>query len=303
MTGLEAKELITIIGAFAGLLALVLEFWHYRGQSVFHGIDAWVNVLLGAVAMAVEATMYGLFAAAIVTWCHEQRVATIPSNVWTVLLLLVLGDLCIYVNHRLNHRVRFFWATHALHHSSEYMNLTTAMRRSALTLFVGASWVTYLPLVLIGFDPGWMMFVMAVNLIYQYFLHTQWVPRLHPLIEFIFNTPSHHRVHHARNAGYIDRNYGGILIIFDRMFGTFAQEESSQPPDYGAIHRPGSFNPLWLTVHEGLALWQDMKQPGPLWARLGHLWQPPEWVRTASDARGASGVRRSPHQATSLPFE
>ncbi|MDI1260635.1 sterol desaturase family protein [Aquabacterium sp.] len=279
MTGVEAKHLITVIMAPVGLLALLLELWHYRGRQIFRASDACGNALLGGVAMVVEAAMYGLFVAGITSWCYEQRFATIPVNLWTVLLLAVLGDLCIYINHRLNHRVRLFWTAHALHHSSEFMNLTTAMRRSALTLFVGASWVTYLPLILIGFDPGWMMFVMAVNLIYQYFLHTQWVPKMHPVIEFIFNTPSHHRAHHARNACYIDRNYGGIFIVFDRMFGTFAEEVPNEPPEFGSLNHPDSSNPLWLTVHEVLALWHDMKSPGPLWQRLRHLWMPPEWQR------------------------
>jgi sterol desaturase/sphingolipid hydroxylase (fatty acid hydroxylase superfamily) len=283
MTGVEAKHLITVIMAPVGLLALILEIWHDRGRqagrTVYRAPDAWVNVLLGTSAMAMEAALYGLFVVGITDWVYQRRWASIPVNVGSVLLLFVLGDLCIYINHRLNHRVRAFWTTHALHHSSEYMNLTTAMRRSALTLFVGASWVTYLPLILVGFDPGWMMFVMAVNLIYQYFLHTQWVPRLPAPIEFIFNTPSHHRAHHARNACYIDRNYGGVLIIFDRLFGTFAAERANEPPDFGSLHPPNSFNPLWLTVHEGLALWRDMMQPGPCWERLQHLWRPPEWQR------------------------
>jgi len=279
MTGLEAKHLLTAIMTPVGLLALILEIWRYRRGQVYRVPDAAVNVVLGALAVSVEAVLYGLFALGIVHWCYQHRIATIPVNAWSLLLLLVLGDLVYYVNHRLDHRVRLFWTTHMVHHSSEYMNFTTGMRRSALTLLVGASWVTYLPLILIGFDPGWMMFVLAVNLFYQYFLHTQWVPKLPAYIEFIFNTPSHHRAHHGRNARYLDRNYGGILILFDRLFGTFAQEVQQDLPDYGTLHRPDSYNPLWITVHEGLAMWHDMKQPGPWWQRLQHLWMPPEWQR------------------------
>jgi len=115
-----------------------------------------------------------------------------------------------------------FWCTHVVHHSSEHMNLTPSVRRSAFTLFAGASWITYLPLILVGFDPGWMMFV----------LHTQGIPKLHWLVEYIMCTPSHHRAHHARNPRYIYRNFGGTFIIFDRLFGTFAEEHADEPPEW-----------------------------------------------------------------------
>lgn len=277
MTGLEAKQLLMQGMLPLSALAIGLEWLRSRRTPAYQLNDTLSNLALGGAAMVVEAVLYGLFVLGITEWVHDLRVATIPVNGWTLALLYVLADFCLYINHRLNHRVRLFWCTHVVHHSSAHLNLTTAIRRSAFTLFAGASWVTYLPLILIGFDPGWMMCVLAVNLAYQFLLHTQSVPKLHWAIEYIMCTPSHHRAHHARNPRYIDRNYGGTFIVFDRLFGTFAEECTQDPLDYGSLNPPNTFNPIRLNLHEGLALWRALKQPGPLWPRLKHLWMPPEW--------------------------
>ena len=158
------------------------------------------------------------------------------------------------------------------------MNFTTASRQSALYFFAGY-WVFYIPLVWLGYEPVWVLFMYSLNLAYQFFIHTQWIPKLHPWIEFIFDTPSNHRAHHGRNARYIDRNYGGVLIIFDRMFGTYAEEVDEDPVDYGITRQVHSYNPIWLNLHEWVDMFRDVMKPGPLWLRLKHLWMPPEWVR------------------------
>ena len=280
MTGIEAKQLLMQAMGPLAVLAIALELLYFRRRRPVHELkDTLANLGLGAGAIVAETVLYGLFVFAITDWVYARRVATIPVNVGTVALLYVLADLGLYINHRLNHRVRLFWCTHVVHHSSEHMNLTTSVRRSAFTLFAGASWITYLPLIVVGFDPGWMMFVLAVNLAYQFVLHTQGIPKLHWLVEYIMCTPSHHRAHHARNARYIDRNFGGTFIIFDRLFGTFAEEHADEPPDYGAVRRPHTFNPITLSLQEGVALWRAVRQPGPLRQRLRHLWKPPEWQR------------------------
>ena len=121
--------------------------------------------------------------------------------------------------------------------------------------------------------------MLTVNLTYQYFIHTQWIGKLHPAIEFVFNTPSHHRAHHGRNAEYIDRNYGGILILYDRLFGTFVEEKEDVPVEYGITRPVNSHNPITLTLHEAVDMFRDAARPGPLKKRLKHFWAPPEWRR------------------------
>ena len=200
----------------------------------------------------------------------------------TGVLLFLSLEFCYYWFHRASHRMRWFWSAHVAHHSSTLMNFSTAMRQSAIYSIVG-NWLFYVPLALLGFEPIWVFFMLTVNLAYQYFIHTQWVGKLHPAIEFVFNTPSHHRVHHGRNPGYIDRNYGGTLIVWDRLFGTFVDENAQDPPEYGITRPVRSSNLIVLWTHEYVDLFRDMAQPGGLLSRLTHLWKPPEWQRPAAE--------------------
>jgi sterol desaturase/sphingolipid hydroxylase (fatty acid hydroxylase superfamily) len=182
--------------------------------------------------------------------------------------------------HRSSHRIRWFWAAHVVHHSSERMNFSTAMRQNATNIFNGM-WLFYVPLALIGFNPVWIGVAYALSLVYQFFIHTTLVGKLPGWVETVFNTPSHHRVHHGRNPGYIDRNYGGTLIVWDRLFGTFVAEDEQAPPDYGITRPIHSRNLLVLWTHEYVDLFRAMARPGGLQARLKHLWKPPEWDRDA----------------------
>ena len=210
---------------------------------------------------------------------YHHRLLDIPLNLFTALALWLLTDFCFYWMHRSSHRVRWLWAAHVTHHSSERMNFSTAMRQNATNIFNGG-WLFYVPLALIGFNPVWIGVCYALSLVYQFFIHTTLVGRLHPVIEYIFNTPNHHRVHHARNPGYVDTNYGGVFIIFDRLFGSFTRERADQPIEYGITRPPEHNNRLWMHwLHEYRDLARDMRQPGPLRQRLAHLWRPPEWER------------------------
>jgi sterol desaturase/sphingolipid hydroxylase (fatty acid hydroxylase superfamily) len=163
------------------------------------------------------------------------------------------------------------------------MNFGTALRQSWFYPVAG-NWLFYLPAVWLGFEPRWVLFALSLNLGYQFFVHTTWVKKMPAWFEFVFNTPSHHRAHHGRNPQYIDRNFGGTLIIFDRLFGTFVPED--EPVDYGLEHPFPTHNLFWLNAHEWRAMFHDMRQERTWGMRLAHLWKPPEWRRHYNGFKG-----------------
>lgn len=189
---------------------------------------------------------------------------------WTVALLAV--DLVWYLYHRASHRVRIMWAGHQAHHNSQRFNYSTALRQKWNPWGELLFWV---PLPLLGIPP-WLIFTaFSINLIFQFFVHTERVGRLPRPVEFVFNTPSHHRVHHASDPEYLDKNYGGILIVWDRLFGSYAEE--SFRPTYGLTTNIDSFNPFRLQYHEYAAIWRDVRAAGAWHDRLGFLFAPPGW--------------------------
>jgi len=278
---IDAKQWL-LFGLFpVFLLVAGVEFWHFRGSAVYKLEDSVASIVLGASYLVFEVLLYALFVWSIYDWVYQYRIATIEMSALWFVVLYVLVDFLFFVYHFIAHHVRFFWATHCVHHASEHMNFTTAMRQSTLYP-LAAVWAFFLPLALLGFEREWIFFALALNLAYQFFLHTQWVGKLPRPVEWLFNTPSHHRVHHGRNPRYIDRNFGGTLIIFDRLFGTFAAEDPDEKPEYGITRQVYSFNPVELTIHEWRDLWRDISQSGSLAVRLKHLWAGPEWQRDSA---------------------
>ena len=191
---------------------------------------------------------------------------------WEWALLLLGTDFCYYWFHRLSHEVRFLWAAHVNHHSSRRYNLSTALRQSWTTPFTVM--LFYWPLALIGFDPLHILAAIAVNTLYQFWIHTEVIDRLGPL-ETVINTPSHHRVHHGRNVEYLDRNYGGMLITWDRLFGTYEPERA--PVDYGLTKNIETYHPVRVAFHEWQAMLRDARGAGCLRDALNYLIQPPGW--------------------------
>ena len=192
---------------------------------------------------------------ALFLWSH--RLTTIPlDTAWGLALLFLGEEFAYYWMHRAGHEIRWMWASHVVHHTPEHIHLASALRLGATELLSG-NWLFYLPLYLLGLNPLAVGGMLAVNLFYQFWLHTDLVGRLGP-IEWIFNTPAHHRVHHASNRDYLDRNYGGILIIWDRLFGTFAQEQPQTAITYGLVHPIGSLNPIRIAFHEWGAMARDV---------------------------------------------
>jgi sterol desaturase/sphingolipid hydroxylase (fatty acid hydroxylase superfamily) len=187
-------------------------------------------------------------------------------------MLFFLEDLCYYWFHRVHHESRFFWAGHVSHHSSEQYNLSTALRQPWTTPLTG--WPFWAPLALLGFHPAMIVVAQSISLLYQYWIHTESIGRL-GVLEWVLNTPSHHRVHHASNPQYLDKNYAGVLIIWDRLFGTF--EPEVERPIYGLTKNIQTFNPLRICFHEFAAILKDLRRPEPLRIRLGRAFRNPAW--------------------------
>ena len=189
---------------------------------------------------------------------------------WTVALLG--KDLGYYAFHRASHENRFLWAAHVVHHSSQRYNLSTALRQSWTPL---TSWVFYAPLVLLGVNPVILIMAGSINLLYQFWIHTEAIDRLPVPLELVLNTPSHHRVHHGANPQYLDRNYGGMLIVWDRWFGTF--EPEVEPVRYGLTSDIDTYNPLRIATHEYADLLRQMRTDTSWRTRAGRLWHGPGW--------------------------
>lgn len=222
--------------------------------------------VLGLFMLAVRVGGYALV-------YEHLRVATLSPRsplAWVVLLFAL--DLGYYAYHRASHRVAFFWATHIVHHQSEEYNLSTALRQSWFTGFT--SWLFYLPLAVVGFPPVMYVAMLTLNTLYQFWIHTRAVGRL-GFLESFLNTPSHHRVHHGVNPKYIDRNYAGVFIIWDRLFGTFRAEE--EEPVYGTVKPLNSFNPVWANVEHFVELWDRARRTRRIRDKLLVWVMPPEW--------------------------
>lgn len=229
------------------------------------------NFVLAGLHQAAD-ILTGLLIAHFYLWMFDWRLFDIEMSVLTFLLLMLLQDFFYYWFHRASHRIRWMWAAHVVHHSSERMNFSTAFRQSLMYPLAGM-WLFWLPLVIIGFDPKWVVFVVLLNLGLQFFVHTQSIRSLGPL-EWVFNTPSHHRVHHGVNRQYIDKNYAGVLIIWDRMFGTF--EPEIETVRYGISKPVNSFNPIKVTFAEWKDMFNEVRRPNLTWQqRWRCLFAPP----------------------------
>ncbi|KPQ02868.1 sterol desaturase family protein [Marinobacter sp. HL-58] len=276
---LDERQLIFLVATPVFIVVTLWEYLRIRHDPARMNVpEAFRNFALGAGYQITELLFAGLIAFPVYAFLHHHRILNLELN-WVTGFLAFLGvDFCFYWMHRSSHRIRWFWAAHVVHHSSERMNFSTAMRQNATNIFNGM-WVFYLPLALIGFNPVWIGIAYALSLVYQFFIHTTLIGKLPRWVEGVFNTPSHHRVHHGRNPGYIDRNYGGTLIIWDRLFSTFVAEDEQAPPEYGITRPVHSRNLLVLWTHEYVDLFRAMARPGGLTSRLKHLWKPPEWDR------------------------
>jgi sterol desaturase/sphingolipid hydroxylase (fatty acid hydroxylase superfamily) len=230
------------------------------------------------------AILFGASVVGLGVWLYQFRLLDIPVTWWTLALCFVGEDFTYYWFHRTAHRIRWFWASHVIHHSSQHYNLSTALRQT-WTGQISLSFAFRLPLFLIGFPPEMILFCAGLNLVYQFFIHTEMVRHLPFGLEYWLNTPSHHRVHHGTNARYLDRNFGGVFIIWDRLFGTFEAERDDDPVRYGIVRNLATFNPVWVALHEWVAIGRDLVSADNWRARWMAIAGPPGWKQgTTADS-------------------
>lgn len=230
------------------------------------------NVIVGFVGKVIVFGAYSLV--------YQFRLFTFDmTQWWSWAILFFADDLSYYWFHRISHSSRYFWASHVVHHSSMKYNLGTALRQT-WTGTLSGSFLFWIWLPLIGFSPVAVMTMQSISLLYQFWIHTEHINKLPAPIEFIFNTPSHHRVHHGSDLAYLDKNHAGILIIWDRLFGTFEPEKDR--PTYGLTKNVGSHNPVRIAFHEWVEIGQDLRRAGSFGNALGYLFGPPGWSHDGS---------------------
>jgi sterol desaturase/sphingolipid hydroxylase (fatty acid hydroxylase superfamily) len=288
-SGLEPFDVVVYaIPAFILLIVLEMVWAARRAPEKYEPRDTLASLGLGLGSTISGALAAGLIYAAML-WLHDHRVATIPALWWTWIAVFVLDDFNYYLFHRSAHRVRWFWAAHVNHHSSQHYNLSTALRQTwtgplSLT-FVFRIWPA-----LIGVHPAMLLTVGGINLVYQFWIHTEAVTRLPRWFETVMNTPSHHRVHHAVNPRYLDRNYAGVFIVWDRLFGTFEPETDAEPIHYGIVRQLGTFSLAHSVFHEWKAMLADFWH-APWRYKLAYLVREPGWSHDGS--RDSSDVIRA----------
>lgn len=234
----------------------------------------------------VFGVLFGGLAIAAYYWVYQFRLFDLGWTIPVMVACFFAEDLAYYWFHRIAHERRWFWASHIIHHSSQHYNLTTALRQT-WTGTLGLSFIFWLPLVYIGFPPLMVLMFSAISLVYQFWIHTETIGRMGPL-EWVLNTPSHHRVHHATNPKYLDANYAGVLIIWDRLFGTFVAEDDKEQIHYGIISQLGTFNPLRVAFHEWIGMFRDVRNAKSFREVLGYTFGPPGWSPDGSRKTSAS---------------
>ncbi len=268
------------------VILLVAEYLLARRRDVSIGskADTRTSLLMGTGYLVVNAfwklAIFGLYVV-----LYELTPLRIEGW-WAFIPLFFLDDLAYYWFHRAHHRVRVLWASHVVHHSSEEYNLSTALRQTWTPFTAGLFWI---PLPLLGFNPVMIVTAQGVNLLYQFWIHTTLIDRL-GWFEWVFNTPSHHRAHHGSNQQYLDKNYAGILIIWDRLFGTFVPE--TEPVRYGLTKNVNTYNPVKVAFHEYIDIAADVRAARRWRDRVGRVFAPPGWA--------PAGASADPSRASSL---
>lgn len=253
------------------VLSSVRQAERYESRDTFASLAMGIGNVLITLPMKAAAFVFYL-------WLWDHRVfSDLSEHAWVWLLLIPAEDFCYYWFHRGHHRIRVLWAAHVNHHSSQKYNLATALRQSWTTPLTGI--LFWAPLALLGFHPVLIFMAQSISLIYQFWIHTEFIDRMGPL-EWVLNTPSHHRVHHGSDLEYLDKNHGGIFIIWDRLFGTFKAEKDR--PTYGLLTNIDTYNPVKIAFHEWTDMAHDLGKSGSWWDKLRYVLGPPGWSHDGS---------------------
>lgn len=257
---------------FVVLMLTELIHGYFKKKKLYRLNDTITNLNIGAGSQVFGLLYQGLILGVFVFVHQRWAITQLPINIFTILACAVLYDFTFYWAHRWGHEVNIFWGAHIVHHQSEEYNLSVALRQSWFHSLL--SFFLFIPLPLLGFDPILIGAYSLFSTLFQFWIHTKSIKKMPHWFEFIFNSPSHHRVHHAVNEKYIDKNHGAVLIIWDRLFGTFQKEEES--PTYGITTQLKSMNPLWSNFHYYVELKQQMKSMN-LWQKFKLLFAKPGW--------------------------
>jgi len=273
-----------ILPVFAIAILIEVAISKRNNLALYKGRDTATSVAMLAFSAIVEVVPKAL---AFVAFFYLHEASPLKNVVerqwWAWLLLFFLDDFSYYCFHRANHEVRILWAGHVPHHSSVYLNFGTALRQGVGERIHKFFFWLWLPL--LGFDPLMIFTMISISLVYQFWVHTEVVTKLPRAIESIFNTPSHHRVHHASNIRYLDRNHAGVLIIWDRIFGTFSEEKSAERPIYGLTTNIDTYHPLAVAALEYGAIWKDVKRAKAWSDRCKYIFLAPGWGHDGADKR------------------
>ncbi|RYH00391.1 MAG: sterol desaturase family protein [Alphaproteobacteria bacterium] len=274
LDSIDAILLFVVVPAI--VLASLLEAWVLSRRTRYDWRASGISVMDLVLRILINLTVPLALSTPVTQFAQSHKLTTLHLDTWQTVLLLFLGqEFCYYWFHRAAHRVRWFWCNHAVHHSPNDLNLTAALRIGLFGKLTG-TFIFFAPLVWLGFEPRLVAQALTLNLLYQFWIHATWIPKL-GWMEYVFNTPSAHRVHHASNPQYLDANYGGVLIIFDRLFGTYVAERKDIPIRYGLVKPQRSYNPLRVEFDEWVSLVRDMVKAPSLKDALAHVVMPPAW--------------------------
>ena len=266
---------------FVVLVLAELFYGWKKGRVRYEGKDTFVSMFMGLGSTVVSA-LSATFVVTMAYWVWENyRLFNFEATLPVFILAFVLDDFAYYWIHRFGHRMRWMWAAHVIHHSSQHYNLSTALRQTwtgQLTPGIFFRW----PIFLLGIEPAIVFFCAGLNLIYQFWIHTEAIDKCPRWFEAIFNTPSHHRVHHSNNPRYLDANYAGVFIIWDKMFGSFIPETKEDPCNYGLVTDLDTFNPLRVATHEWVGIFKDIASAKTWKDRILFLVAPPGWTPDGS---------------------
>lgn len=282
----EAIFLLFSIPFYSVLIGAEILFSNWQHKGFYSVRSTLENVMFTLLNAGLDLFLRGLFYVSVLTWCYQHQLCKIENAYVYWFLLFILEDLAFYVEHRVDHYCRIFWAVHATHHSSEEFNLTTGFRSSVFQPVY--RFIYFIPIALLGFEPLDILFMYSLTQTYGILVHTQYIKKMPKWFEAVFVSPAHHRVHHASNIMYLDKNMGMCLIVWDKMFGTFQDELDEEPVKYGLTKPlPKNNNPVNWVMHEWYAIAKDMRKKIPFLTKLKYLFMPPGWSHDGSTKTSA----------------